>query len=160
MKENLLALFNECLQNANEDDLKVMYQLLNGVKRKQEKVNYTFIDGILHMDRDISDQKCEITIPISALTENSLQIVHGGVTATILDTAMGTLANSLLPTGYGAVTSNLSIYYIAPGIGESLRASAEVIHKGTKTLVIEGSVHRNDGKKIAHCSGTFFIIKK
>jgi uncharacterized protein (TIGR00369 family) len=73
---------------------------------------------------------------------------------------MGTLANYLLPEGFGAVTNQLNIHYIAPGIGDFLHCKAELIHQGNKTLVISGEAFRSDGKKIAYATGTFFIIQK
>ena len=114
------------------------------------------------MDRVIDKEKktCEITVPINPFLNNSLDIVHGGITATILDTTMGTVANFLLPDGYGAVTNQLNIHYIAPGIGDTLRCKAEVIHQGSKTFVISGEIYRSDGKKIAYATGTFFTIQK
>lgn len=160
MKEKITSLLNSCIEQATEDELQMIHQLLKGVQDKQKNRYDSYIGSIFQMDRDLNNQSCQITMPISKLTDNSLDIVHGGITATLLDSAMGTLANALLPDGYGAVTSNLSIYYIAPGIGETLKATANLIHQGSKTLILEGNVHRDDGKKIAHCTGTFFIIKK
>lgn len=159
-KRDVQDIFNECLKEATEDELKVIHQLLEGVQRKQQKWNDSYIGAILNMEKLPSDNEYKITIPINALTENSLGIVHGGITATVLDTVMGTLANTILPDGYGAVTSNLSIHFIAPGTGERMETIAKIIHKGTKTIVIEGSAYGENGKKIAHCTGTFFIIKK
>ena len=111
------------------------------------------------MERHLTETECEITIPVSELLHNSLNIVHGGVTATLLDSAMGSMANSVLPEGYGAVTANLNIHYTAPGIGGQLAAEGRVVHKGTKMIVVEGEVIREDGRKIAHATGSFFIIK-
>ena len=114
------------------------------------------------MDRKIDKEKktCEITVPLNPVWNNSLDIVHGGVTATLLDTTMGTVVNAILPEGYVAVTNQLNIHYIAPGIGDTLHCKAEIIHHGSKTMIIEGETYRSDGKKIAHATGTFFIIQK
>lgn len=113
------------------------------------------------MDRVIDKEKktCIITVPINPLLNNSLDIVHGGITATILDTAMGSLAISLLPDGYAAVTNQLNIHYIAPGIGNTLRCKAEVIHQGSKTFVISGEVYRSDGKKLPMPQVLFYHSK-
>jgi uncharacterized protein (TIGR00369 family) len=112
------------------------------------------------MERTFDQDTCEITIPINPILNNNLNILHGGITATVLDTAMGSLANHHLPEGYGAVTNQLNIHYTAPGTGASLRCKAEILHQGSKTMVISGEAYRSDGKKIAHATGTFFIIEK
>ncbi|NMH71311.1 PaaI family thioesterase [Bacillus sp. RO3] len=160
MKEQLQRLFDECLSEATDEEVLIMKQLLEGVKRKRENENGSIIGGIFAMDREVRDGQFEISIPISPVTHNSLQIVHGGVTATLVDTAMGTLANMLLPEGYGAVTTNLNVHYLAPGKGDRLTAHANVIHQGSKTIVVDGKVVSSNGKVVAHSTGSFFIFKK
>jgi uncharacterized protein (TIGR00369 family) len=160
MKEELARLLNECIENGSEADLVVIQQMLQGVRRKQNNHNGSYIGAALAMERTISDNTCDVTIPITPLTYNSLEIVHGGITATLVDTAMGTLANVLLPDGYGAVTTNLTIHYVSPGRHGNLTAKANLVHKGSKTLVIDGNVLSEDGRTVAHCTGSFFIVKK
>jgi uncharacterized protein (TIGR00369 family) len=160
MKEELTELLNDCMENGNEADLNVIKQMLQGVKRKQENLNGSYIGAALAMERTTGPDTCEVTIPITPFTYNSLEIVHGGITATLVDTAMGTLANILLPEGLGAVTTNLNIHYLAPGRHGNLTAKATLVHKGSKTLVIDGKVQSDDGKIVAHSTGSFFVVKK
>jgi uncharacterized protein (TIGR00369 family) len=160
MKDKLVHLLNTCINHSSESDLLALSFVLEGMQNKLLGNNGYFIDGLLHMERKFDKNSCEITIPLNPVLNNSLEIVHGGITATLLDTAMGTLANYLLPEGYGAVTNQLNIHYIAPGMGENLRCKAEIIHQGSKTMVISGEVYRSDGRKIAYATGTFFIIDR
>lgn len=160
MKDQLVKLLEACMENASETDLNALSFMLEGIQNKIAGKNTTFIDGLLHMERKLDENSCEITVPITPSIYNNLNIVHGGITATVLDTAMGSLANYLLPEGLGAVTNQLNIHYIAPGIGDSLRCRAELIHKGRKTFVIAGEAFREDGKKVAYATGTFFVIEK
>ncbi len=160
MVTELRNLFNTCIDNASEEELKVLYDLMQGINNKQTKENSSFIDSLLHMEKVIDNESCEITIPISSLINNSLGIVHGGITATIIDTAMGILANIILPDGFNAVTTQLNIHYLAVGNGDYLQCKAQIDHKGSKTMVLSATVHRSDGKKIAQASGSFFIIAK
>ncbi|MDN3014880.1 PaaI family thioesterase [Paenibacillus sp. BSR1-1] len=160
MKDELRQLLENCIETGSEEDLKALSFLMEGVQRKINRNNNIYLDGILHMEKKIDNHSCEIIIPLNSTLDNNLGIVHGGITATVIDTAMGTLANNLLPEGYGAVTNQLNIHYIAPGAGEQLRCRAEMVHQGTKTMVVSGEAYRSDGKKIAHATGTFFIIKK
>ncbi|GGH78431.1 PaaI family thioesterase [Pullulanibacillus pueri] len=154
------GLFQDIMNASSEKDLEILEQLLSGVKRKLQEPQTTYISELLQMERTVDQHRCIMTIPINELTENTAHILHGGMTATLLDTAMGTLANDVLPEDMGAVTSNLNIYYIAPGIGKSIKVIAEIIHKGTQTIVLEASAFRDDEVKIAHCTSTFHIIKR
>ncbi len=162
MKDALQQLLNNCIEKGSEEDLSALAYLLEGFEKKIDKKYVQYIDGLLHMERKIDKEKktCEIIVPLNAIWNNSLDIVHGGITATLLDTAMGTAINGILPEGYGAVTNQLNIHYIAPGLGDTLRCKAAIIHHGSKTVVISGEAFRTDGKKIAHATGTFFIIQK
>ena len=162
MKDRLEQLLGNCIEKGSEEDLGALAHLLEGFEKTIDKKYMQYIDGLLQFERKIDREKktCEINVPLNSLWNNSLGIVHGGITATILDTAMGTAINAILPEGYGAVTNQLNIHYIAPGIGDTLRCKAEIIHHGTKTVVISGEAFRTDGKKIAHATGTFFIIQK
>ncbi|WP_421384417.1 PaaI family thioesterase [Bacillus salacetis] len=160
MKEELTELLKECIENGSEADLNVLKQMLEGVRRKQNSENGSYIGAALAMEKKSGDNICEVTIPITPLTYNSLEIVHGGITATLVDTAMGTLANQLLPEGFGAVTTNLNVHYLAPGRQGNLTARGTLVHKGSKTLVIDGKVFSDDGKTVAHSTGSFFVVKK
>ncbi|QED47416.1 PaaI family thioesterase [Cytobacillus dafuensis] len=160
MNKHLNELFKACIENATEEELEVLTSVLSGFQKKQKQINSSYIGGLLHMERTIHDEICELTVPLSPLLHNSLGIVHGGMTATVIDSAMGTLANSLLPDGFSAVTTQLNIHYLSIGNGEFLQCKAHIDHKGTKTMVISADVYRSDKKKIAQATGSFFIIKK
>jgi uncharacterized protein (TIGR00369 family) len=160
MQDELHKLLDEVLETADKEEVTSILQLLNGVKRKQNNLNESIIGGIFAMDKSTVDGNFTISIPITAVTHNSLNIVHGGVTATLVDTVMGTLANMMLPEGYGAVTTNLNVHYVSPGVGEELSASATIVHQGSKTMVVEGKVISSSGKLVAHSTGSFFIFEK
>ncbi|NRD78755.1 PaaI family thioesterase [Bacillus sp. BRMEA1] len=159
MKDKLRQLLEACMENGSEADLSALKFLLEGVHEKIDQNKNTFIGPLLHMERKIDEDSCEITVPLHPVLHNDLQIIHGGITATLLDTAMGSIAHFHLPEGFGAVTNQLNIHYIAPGIGDAIRCRAEIIHKGTKTIVVAGEAYRSDGRKIAYATATFFIIE-
>lgn len=160
MKNQVREVLEDCLAEASVEELEILMDVLLGFQKKQMNINSSYIGGLLHMERTITNDICELTVPLTPFVHNSLGIVHGGITATIIDTAMGTLANSLLPDSYHAVTTALNIHYLAVGNGDYMKCKALLEHKGSKTMVISADVHRSDGKKIAQASGSFFIIKK
>lgn len=161
MNEKITQLLDECLKNASKEDLSVLSQVLEGIvnKQKHEKDQSSYIKDLFQMKHHFQDEEVEITMPITPITFNHFSIVHGGITATLLDTAMGGLANMVLPKGQKAVTSNLNIHYIAPGAGSFIKAKVKIIHRGSNTMVMEGLAYRDDGVQIAHCTSSFFIIK-
>ncbi len=160
MKERLLHLLENCMEHGTESNLNALLFILEGMEKNINKKNNYSIDDLLQMERKLDENFCEITIPIHPVLNNALDIVHGGITATLIDATLGTLVHHLLPKELAAVTNQLNIHYISPGIGESLRCRAEIVHRGRKTMVVAGTVFRNDGKKIAYATGTFFVVNR
>ena len=55
---------------------------------------------------------------------NPFGIVHGGILAAMLDTAMGCAAHSLLPAATGYVTGEMNVRFLRPGCSRTDRSSA------------------------------------
>lgn len=92
---------------------------------------------------------------------NPIGSVHGGIAATLLDSAMGCSVNTLLPTGVGYTTLELKVNYIRPltlGVGE-VRAEGTVIHLGGRIATAEGRVVDAAGKLYAHGTTTCLILR-
>lgn len=83
---------------------------------------------------------------------NPLNIVHGGMTATLLDTVMGCAAQSLLEPGVGYTTTDLQVRFVRAATVTSglLRAEGKVVHAGSRFMTAEGRVEDAKGKLVAH----------
>ena len=99
-------------------------------------------------------------MPWSRQASQMAGLLHGGALTTLADTAaaMGTLA--LLPKGFGCVTSELKINFIANIKKGAAVAEARLLHQGRLTLVWEVKIFE-EGKRrlLAAASGTFFVFK-
>jgi len=97
-------------------------------------------------------------------------ILHGGVTASILDVAGGmvifnqTLEQMKLVTEESVVkkiqnlgTIDLRIDYLRPGRGSEFTATATVIRAGNKVAVARMELHNEKGDHIAFGTGTYMI---
>ncbi|MFC0274956.1 PaaI family thioesterase [Metabacillus herbersteinensis] len=160
MNEKLLALTTELIEKATDEEKETLHLLLQGFQRKQEQKNGSYIGALLHAEGEFKDNQFVLKIPNTPLIQNALDIVHGGITATMLDSAMGSVVHHLLPPEKAAVTTEIKVNYVAPGIGKELTCVASIIHHGSKTMVTEGKVFRDDGKLIAHSTASFFIIDR
>lgn len=160
-KEELLAQYKRIVECSSDEDLEVLKLLADGMETKKKKQAGTYIGALLHAEKEWSmNGDFVMKIPNTPIIQNNLNIVHGGITATLLDSAMGTFAGSLLSEGQSAVTSEMKTNYVAPGTGSFLTCTAALIHKGRKTVVMQGQVFRDDGELIAHSTATFFIIEQ
>ena len=89
----------------------------------------------------------------------TLGMLHGGVTAALLDTALGYAVMSLAPGGVHAVTAQLNVNFTRPvGEGEAIEACGRVLHKGARTAVASGEVRSAVGDLIAVATGTFHFL--
>lgn len=90
---------------------------------------------------------------------NTLGIVHGGVAATMLDSAMACAIHTMLGAEDEFVTVELKVNYIRPAnvSGEVLTARGTVLHVGGSTGVADGQIRNNDGGLIAHATTTCLI---
>lgn len=90
---------------------------------------------------------------------NPLGQVHGGICATILDSAMGCAVHTLLDAGVGYGTIEMKLNYIrpVPTDGTRLTATGKVVHAGRTTAVAEGRVTDDQGRLVAHGTETCII---
>jgi uncharacterized protein (TIGR00369 family) len=91
---------------------------------------------------------------------NGIGIVHGGLAATLLDTALGCAVNSLLPAGRVFTTLEMKVNFTRPIRDDMgpLRCEARVVHAGRRTATAEGRVVDDSGKLYAHASGTWIVF--
>jgi len=92
---------------------------------------------------------------------NPIGVVHGGVAATLLDSAMGCAVHSTLPAGAGYTTLEIKVNYLRPMTVETgpVRCEASVIHVGGRTATAEGRVVDQSGKLYAHGTTTCIIFR-
>lgn len=158
-KLELIHLFENVLNNANHEEQHVLRDVLKGIERKQKGETRTYINGVLNYQGNRTGEKSyRAEIDLQPFANNPLQILHGGITATFADTAMGTLVNHVLDDAHTSVTSEIKVNYLKPAIGKKLICEANVIHQGKNICFISASVLSDEGKTVAFASGSFFII--
>ena len=88
-------------------------------------------------------------------------ILHGGVVATLLDTAMGRAVSTLCRDDQSCVTAQLNVNFIRPSwSGETLTITGEVQHSGRQTSVARGEIRTATGVLVATGTGTFLFVPK
>ena len=93
---------------------------------------------------------------------NPLGVVHGGMTATLLDSALGCCVNSCLDAGDFYTTLELKVNYLRPVTLDTgrVRAVATIVHIGRTTALVEGRVLDDAEKIYAYASSTCLIRRK
>jgi len=91
---------------------------------------------------------------------NLIGSVHGGYTATLLDTALGCSVHTVLEPGERYTTVDLNVKYlraILPGMSK-VTVTGEVVHKGRKIATAEAQLVGEDGKIYATGNTTCVIF--
>jgi uncharacterized protein (TIGR00369 family) len=88
---------------------------------------------------------------------NQAGTVHGGLLATLVDTAMGTAVRSATDDGDVPATSQLTVTYLRPGTPGRLTVEARVRTRGEHLTVCEADVDQ-DGRNLVHAVATFALL--
>jgi uncharacterized protein (TIGR00369 family) len=94
--------------------------------------------------------------------ENGLGIAHGGLAATLLDSALSCAVNTVMPAGKIFTTLEMKINYV-----RAIRRSAgaltcigTVVHAGSRTATAEGRIVDANGTLYAHGTVTCILFRE
>ena len=92
---------------------------------------------------------------------NGLGIAHGGLAATLLDSALGCAINTVMQAGRVFTTLEMKINYVRPMRRETgeVRCEARVLHAGGRVATAEGRIVDAAGKLYAHGTATCMLFK-
>jgi uncharacterized protein (TIGR00369 family) len=79
---------------------------------------------------------CEIHLPYSRALTQQHGYIHGGALATIIDSAAGYAAFSLMPADASILTVEYKLNILRPGEGERMIARGRVIKSGRSLSVV------------------------
>lgn len=90
---------------------------------------------------------------------NPIGSVHGGVFATLLDSAAGCAVHSLLEAGTPYTSLDLAVRFLRPITVETgtVACTGTVVHHGRRTALAEARLTDRDGRLLATASSTCLI---
>ena len=109
----------------------------------------------------VEEGKCTIVIDaVKPEHENGLGIAHGGLAATLLDTALSCAVNTVMPAGKVFTTLEMKINYIRAIRPQDapLVCVGHVVHAGARTATAEGQIVDAKGKLFAHGTVTCILF--
>lgn len=108
---------------------------------------------------DLEERSFELAYTLQPWMRNPAGVVHGGITATLLDQTMGLLVGSLIRDHGITPTINLNVSYLrtAPiGITLHVRARALYVGRNIATVTAEAFEEGHSDTLIASASGSFY----
>ncbi|MGC5004102.1 PaaI family thioesterase [Streptomyces sp. NBC_00353] len=91
---------------------------------------------------------------------NPIGSVHGGVYATLLDSAAGCAVQSTLPPGMGYTSLDLTVKFLRPVTVDTgrIRAVGTVISSGRRTALAEARLLDEKDRLLAHATSTCMLF--
>ncbi len=82
-------------------------------------------------------------------------ILHGGVTATLIDTAMAYAVRTRVGLTDATATIDLTVHYLRPHISGTFTCTARVVRAGRRIFTVSAEVENEEGKLIATAISTY-----
>ena len=110
----------------------------------------------------VEDGRVQISTRPTSQFYNPMMRIHGGFTASLIDTCMGSAVLSKLSPGTGVGTVVLNVNFVGKLTAETgqIIATGQVLHFGRSMITAEARVIDLAGKLYAHGTGTFLIYPK
>jgi uncharacterized protein (TIGR00369 family) len=109
---------------------------------------------------EIAEGRAVFSITPAEVHYNPIGVVHGGLAATLCDSAMGCAVHSILPAGARYTTLELKINFVRALTGTTgpVRCEATLIHRGSRVATAEARVVDAAGRLYAHATTTCMIF--
>lgn len=98
-----------------------------------------------------------IAIAVGPDKLNLQGLVHGGLLATVADTAMGLAVRTKIEPGRRHFTIQLGVQYLRAGRPGTIQARGRTIRVGSQVAHAEADVHAEDERLLARAQGTYSV---
>ena len=129
---------------------------LRRVRKAVGSVPFALLLGI-ELD-DISSGVATLALNVRKELKQNHGVVHGGVVASLIDTATAFAIITLLEPREKVTTVDLTISYLRPVTGGRLRATAKVVRAGRRVFVVSAEVFDKAGKLTATALSTYLKL--
>lgn len=106
----------------------------------------------------ISTDRAVIELDVDRCHLQPYGIVHGGVLATLIDTATFWSVFMRVPRGSGLVNIDLKLNYLKPVESGRLTAEGRAIRSGNSISYAEAGVSNTAGALVAHGTSTLMVL--
>lgn len=89
---------------------------------------------------EVAPGRCVVALPFRPELTQQDGFFHGGIVATIADSAAGFAALTLMPPGARVLSVELKVNFLAPARGERLLATGRVERAGRTLSVVQARV--------------------
>lgn len=107
---------------------------------------------------DVSHGEAVLSLDMRSELSQPYGVLHGGATATLMDTATAFAVFTVIGPGEKATTSTLTVHYLRPHAEGRLTCTAKVIKTGKKVITVNAEVVNESGELIATAISSYSRI--
>lgn len=104
---------------------------------------------------DIRPDEATIAVDIRDDLRQPSGVLHGGVTATLIDTAMAFAVKTRLAPEEFTATIDLTVHYLRPHTAGTASCTAKIVRGGKRIFTVSADVMNEEGKLIATGISTY-----
>jgi uncharacterized protein (TIGR00369 family) len=111
-------------------------------------------------DLQAEEGRVVVTLDAREFHYNPLGVVHGGVLATVLDTAAGCAVHTTLPAGVGYTSLDLTTKFLRPVTVDSGRLTCvgTILSQGRRTALAEARLTDARDRLVAHATSSCLLF--
>lgn len=98
---------------------------------------------------DLRPDEATVAIDMRDDLRQANGVLHGGVTATLVDTAMAFAVRTRVGIDDVTTTIDLTVHYVRPHVSGTLACTAKVVRAGKRIFTVSAEAHNEEGKLIA-----------
>jgi uncharacterized protein (TIGR00369 family) len=107
---------------------------------------------------EVESGRSVISIDVEDIHLNGAGTLHGGVYASLIDTAMGLSVLALV--GVRTATIQMNVHFLGAVSGGRITCESEVLHRTRRTATAEANVFDAEGNLVALGTGAFRVFEK
>ncbi|CAN5634831.1 PaaI family thioesterase [soil metagenome] len=107
---------------------------------------------------DLSANQAKIKLQMRDELRQPYGILHGGATASLIDTAMAFAVKTCVAEDVPTTTINLTVHYLRPVSEGEILCTARIVRAGKRILTISAEVVNTEGKLIATALSTYMKV--
>jgi uncharacterized protein (TIGR00369 family) len=108
---------------------------------------------------EVADGRAVFAVEPGEQHYNPIGMVHGGLAATLIDSATGCAVHTTLPAGTGYTTTDVQVRFVRPITRDTGRIECvgEVVHRGRTLATAEARLTAGD-RLLAHGTASLLIL--
>ncbi len=104
---------------------------------------------------EMGEGTATMKLPMKEELRQPYGLLHGGATASLIDTATAFAVVGAIGQTDKATTVDLTVHYLRPVINETTICTAKVVRAGKRLITVSAEVHNENGKMIATALSTY-----